>query len=48
MMILTAQELTAEEKRFLEGRADKILSKGDDAIASALTLVKTAISERRS
>jgi len=48
VMILTAQELSAEEKRFLEGRTDKILSKGDDAIASALTLVKTAISERRS
>jgi CheY-like chemotaxis protein len=42
VVVLTAQELSAEEKRFLKGHADQVLSKGDDNLGSALSLVRSA------
>jgi CheY-like chemotaxis protein len=44
VVVLTAQELSAEEKRFLKGHADRVLSKGDDNLDAALALVRSAIS----
>jgi len=47
VVVLTAQELSAEEKKFLEGHTNDIFSKSDDDLSSALTLVKAAIADRR-
>ena len=44
VVVLTAQELSAEEKRYLRGQADQVLSKGEDNLDSALSLVRTALS----
>ena len=48
VIVLTAQELGVEEKRFLKGHADQVLSKGDDNLDSALALVRSAVSEKKS
>jgi CheY-like chemotaxis protein len=46
-VILTAKELSLEEKKFLEGQEYQVLAKGNDGIASVPALVKAAIDGTR-
>jgi signal transduction histidine kinase/CheY-like chemotaxis protein len=46
-VILTAKELSLEERKFLEGQEYQVLAKGNDGIASVPALVKAAIDGTR-
>ena len=43
VFVLPAHELTAEEKKFLKGHADQVLSKGEDNLGTALAMVRSAV-----
>jgi CheY-like chemotaxis protein len=44
VIVLTAMELNPEQMKYLESRVGSVLAKGDDELASALELVRAALS----